>query len=289
MTGPVRTTTAVAGLALAAALTACGGGGGVDKPEFVAKADAACGPGNGTVGAIAKPSNLPELATAAGTIATTVDGQVEALRKLDAPKDDRPVVGTFIGALADVSAPARALQEAAGKNDDAGTARAANDLKAKADAAATQAGSYGLNACGKGLQAPVGNVFEGGRTVLKAAFVARADALCTAATRRADSLPEPTSITTMARFLSSYIPIEEKLFADIKALVVPPGDDATVAEMLAAQDKVIARDKELQAAAQQRNERQFDRLYEDSAALTTAANAKFDAYGLRNCGTLSAI
>ena len=111
-------------LALLAALSACGGG--VSKTDFVTKADAACGPGNGTVGAVAKPTNLPELATAAGTVATTVDGQAEALRKVDAPDDDKAAVAGVIGALSEVSGPARALQDAAGKTDDAATARAAN-------------------------------------------------------------------------------------------------------------------------------------------------------------------
>ncbi len=274
-------------LALTATLAACGGGG-VKKADFVAKADQACGPGNAAVGSLAKPSNLPDLSTAAGTLATTVDGQVAELRKLEAPKDDKVLVDGMIAAIADVGGAAKTLQETAAKTDDGATARAATDLKAKSDTAAAQTEAYGLSACGRGLRAPVTTLFEGGHSVVKAAFIARADALCTAATKKVAALPDPTSLATMVRFLTAYLPIEEKLFADIRALVVPPGDDATVADMLAAQDKVIARDKELLVAAQQRNERLFDRLYEEGAALTTAANAKFDAYGLRNCGTLSA-
>ena len=277
----------VAAFALAAALSACGGGG-VDKPEFVAKADGACAPGNATLTALAKPTNLPELATAAGTLATTADGQAEALRRLEAPGDDKAAVAGVVGALADVSGPARALQDAAGKPDDAATAGAANDLKAKTDAAAVQAQSYGLNTCGKGLQAPVTTILDGSRAVLKAAFVARADVLCAAANKKVDALPAATSLASEARFMASYMPIEEKLFADIKALTVPPGDEGPVAEMLAAQDKVIAKDKELAAAAQQRNQALYNRLDDEEAELITAANSKFDAYGLRNCGTLSA-
>ena len=274
-------------LAVAAALGACGGG--VSKSEFVAKADAACGPGNGAVGAVAKPPNLPELATGAGTVATTVDAQAEALRRLDLPGgDDKAGAAGFIGALAEVAGPARALQDAAGKTDDAATARAGNDLRATVDAAGTQATSYGLTVCGTGLQGPVTTVFEGARGVIKAAFVAKADALCTAATRRVEALPRVTSLATAGRFLTSYLPIAEKLFADIRALPVPPGDDGTVVDMLAAQDKAIAKAKELQTAAQARNQAQFERLDDEHVPLVTAANAKFDSYGLRNCGTLSA-
>lgn len=281
-----RASLLAASLALAAGLAACGGGG-VSKPDFVTKADGACGAGNGTLAGVAKPTNLPELATAAGSVASTVDGQADALRKLDPPGDDKAVVAGVISALSEVSGPARALQEAAGKGDDAGTARAANDLKGKTDNAAAQAKAYGLTACGQGLQAPVATVIDGGRTVLKAAFVARADALCTAANRKAEGLAAPTSFASLARYLAAYVPIEEKLFADIRALTSPPGDDSAIADMLAAQDLVIAKDKELLAAAQRRNEREFDRLDAEETALVTAANAKFDAYGLRACGTLS--
>jgi len=280
-----RQLTVLAALSLAAALSACGGG--VSKESFVTKADAACAPGNTTAGAVTKPSNLPELATAAGTVAATVDGQAEALRKLDPPGDDKAAVGGFIAALAEVGGPARALQEAAGKTDDKVTANAANDLKGKADNAAAQAKAYGLTACGQGLQAPVSTVIDGGRTVIKAAFVARAENLCTAANRKVEALGDPSTLPALARYMTTYLGIEEKLFADIKALAVPPGDDTQVAEMLAAQDTIIAKGKQVQVAAQARNEATVDRLFEEGNTLSIAANAKFDAYGLKNCGTLS--
>ena len=274
-------------LALAAGLTACGDDG-VKRTDFLAKADRACDPGNASVAAIAKPTNLPDLSTAAGTLATTVDGQVAELRKLEAPKDDKVVVDGVLQTIADVAGSARVLQEAAGKTDDAATARAASDLKGKTDAGAVQAEAYGLRSCGKGLQAPAAAIFEGGRSVVKAAFVAKADALCAAANKKAAALASPNSLAGVARYMASYLPIEEKLFADIKALPVPPGDEGTLSDMFTAQDLVIAKDKELLAAAQARNEALFDRLDEQEATLITAANAKFDSYGLRNCGTLSA-
>jgi hypothetical protein len=268
----------------AAGLVACGGGG-PSKADFVAKADAACGAGNGALSAIASPTNLPELAAAADAVATTVEEQAGALGALNAPGHDKGVVAGVVTALAEVAAPARTLQDAAGGTDDGATARATNDLRAKADAAAVRATSYGMAVCGK---APVTNVFDGARTVLKAAFVARAESLCVAANGKAEALAEPTSLASAARFLAAYVPIEEKLFADVRALTVPPGDESTVADMLDAQDKVIARDKERLAAAQARNQAAWDRAEEAEAPLVVAANAKFDAYGLRNCGTLSA-
>lgn len=271
-------------VALAAGLAACGGG--VSKSAFVSKADAACGPGNSSLGAVAKPTSMPELATAAGTVASTADAQAGTLRQLKVPGDDKATVTGVIGAIAEIAAPARALQEAAGKADDGAAARATNDLKAKADAAATQAKTYGLLACGTGLQTPVNTVFDGAKTVIKAAYVARADALCTAANRKADALNPGSSLAAFGRYLVAYIPIEEKLFADIKALATPPGDESAVADMLAAQDKVIANDKDTRAAAQKGDAAAVDRHDTLNTALVTQANSKFDAYGLRNCGSL---
>jgi hypothetical protein len=271
--------------ALTAVLGACGGG--VTKASFLAKADGACGTGNGAAAAVAQPSSLPELGVAAGTLATTVDDQVAALRKLKPPDDDKRQVEGVLGALAGTAAPARALQNAAGKTDDGATARAANDLRTAVDAAAVQAKAYGLTACGPGLQGPATKVVDGARSVIKAVFVARAESLCAAANRKVGALPDPTSLASEARFLATYMPIEEKLFADIKALVRPPGDEAALADMLAAQDQVIAKDKETLAAAQKGNAALVDRLDGENATLITAANSRFDAYGLRSCGTLS--
>jgi hypothetical protein len=282
----VRRPLIVAVLGLGLGLAACGGG--VSKADFVAKADQACAPGNAAVASLAKPSNLPDLAAGAGTLATTVDGQVAELRKLEAPEDDKVLVDGMLAALAEVGGAARTLQETAGKTDDAATAKAANDLKAKTDTAAAQTEAYGFGACGRALREPVTTLFQGGNAVVKAAFVAKADALCTAATRKVAALANPTSLATLARYLASYVPIEEKLFADIKALPVPPGDEGTVADMLTAQSAVTAKDKEALAAAQARNQRLLDAVDEESASLITAANAKFDTYGLKNCGTLGA-
>lgn len=277
--------TLVPAAALSVALAGCGGGG-VSKTAYVTKADTACGAGNGAVGAVKKPTSLPELATAAGTLATTVDDQAAALRKMTPPSGDKAVVTGVIGALADIGDPARALQAAAGKTDDAVTAKATNDLRAKVDAAAAQAQTYGLTACGTGLKAPAGTILDGGRDVLKAAFVARADSLCTAANKKADALAKPTSLATTAKYLTSYVTLEDKLFADIKALVKPPGDEGTVTDMLAAQDLIIAKDKEALAAAQKGDSSSFFSISDEEGTLITAANAKFDAYGLRDCGTL---
>jgi hypothetical protein len=277
---------AAAALGLAAALTACGGG--PTKAGFVTKADEACGTGNTTLGAINAPSNLPELSTAAGTIATTADTQAGALRALDAPSDDKALVTGLVEAIGAVAPAARTLQDAAGKTDDAATARAANDAKAKADAAAQQATSYGLTLCGVGLQGAANKAFEGSKTVIKAAFVARAEGLCAAANRKAEALPDPgNSLSALARTMNSYIPIAERLFTDIKALAVPPGDESLLAGMFTKQDAVLAKIKEIPAPAQRGNATQVDRLFSDLNTLTVAANAAFDAYGLRQCGTLS--
>jgi len=275
----------VAVLALAAGAAACGGGG-PSKADFTAKAGAACAPGNATLGEVAKPSSLPELGTAAGTVASTADAQAAALGKLKAPSADKAAVAGIVRAIADAGPAARAVQDVAGKTDDAARARAATDLKAKGDAAAQQATSYGLTGCAVAVQGAANNIFEGTRSILKAAFVARADSLCAEGNRKVDALNSGKSLSAYSRFLATYLPIEEKLFNDIRALAPPPGDETTIADMLAAQDKVTAKDKEIQAAAAKGSASQVDRLEDEESTLVTAANSKFDAYGLRNCGSL---
>ena len=274
--------TVLAGIA-ATALVACGGG--VSRADFLAKADGACAPSTSELAAVAKPSSLPELATAAATMAAAADGQAAALRAVKAPGSDKDAVTGIATAIGGVAAPARALQESAEKKDDAATAKAANEVMAKAKVATAQSEAYGFTQCGKGMQAPVGTVFEGATAVLKAGFVARAESLCQAAGRKVDALASPTSLATYARYMTAYLPIETRLFVDIKTMPAPPGDEGTIAEMIGAQDKVIDSDKQIQAAAQAKDESLLERVEEENAVLVTQANAKFDAYGIRSCGT----
>ena len=273
-------------LGLAAALTACGGGG-VKKADFVAKADAACSPGNSGIAAVAKPSNASQVGTAAGTATTTIDAQVGALRALEMPGGtDKAQIDGIIAAIAEVAAPAKALQEAAGKNDNAAMAKAAVELQSKVDGAALQAQAYGLAQCGTGLKPAVAPMFEGTKAVVKTAYVAKGEALCRDSLRKSDALPQPgTTLSSLSRFIDRYLPIYEKFLTDFKAMPPPPGDEGTVGEILTALDAGLPKIKEISAAAKANNTRLVGALFEELGLAGTALDAKLDAYGLKACGS----
>jgi hypothetical protein len=276
----------MAAAALTATLVACGD----DAPSragFIAKADAACAPGNNAISTMAKPTNAPQVATAAGTATTTVDGQVAALRNMKLPGGrDKGETQGIINALAGVSAPTKALQDAAGKSDDAAMTKAALDMQAQADTAANFAQTYGLTQCGTLLKPGLGNMFDGVKNVVKANYVPKAEDLCRAFYRKSDSLPAPGStITSFGRFIDSFTTLSTQLLTDLRALPAPPGDEATVGEFLAALDSTIAKLKDAAAAAKAGNARLAGALFDEVDVAETALNAKFDAYGLKICGS----
>jgi hypothetical protein len=283
-----RFTLLIPAVALATALTACGGGG-PSKSEFTKKADASCAAGNTAISSAAKPTNAPQVATAAGTASSTVDGQVAALRAMKAPGGkDKAVVTGIIGALADVSAPTKALQGAAGKNDEPAMAKAAVDMQAKVDAAATQASAYGLTQCGTALKPAVANLFDGTKSIVKSSYVTKAEALCRDASRKAAAVANPGSTAaSLARYFDAELAIADKLTTDIRALPVPPGDEAAVTDFLAAQDALNAKAKEISTAAKANNTKLVGALLDEVSVANTAANAKLDAYGLKACGSAS--
>jgi hypothetical protein len=273
-------------VALAAALTACGDDG-PKKVDFVAKADAACTPGNTAISTLTKPTNAPQVATASGTAVTTIDGQVGALRALKAPggKEKAQVQG-IIGAIAEVSAPTKALQDAAGKTDDAAMAKAALDMQAKADTAAQSAQAYGLAQCGTQLKFGLGNMFDGVKNVVKATFVSKTETLCREFDRKTNTIAQPGSTAaSLNRYIDAFTPVMSKFVTDLRALTVAPGDEGTIGELTAAIDNLLGKFKEIGAAAKANNARLVGGLVDELDVAGTAVNAKFDAYGLTVCGS----
>lgn len=281
-----RLTLLIPAVAMAATLAACGGGG-PSKADFIAQADAACAPGNTAVSTTPKPTNAPQVATSAGAAATTIDGQVGALRGMKLPGGkEKDQVESLIGALAAVSAPTRSLQDAAARTDDAAMAAAALDMQAKADTAAGSAGAYGLTQCATQLKFGLGNMFDGVKNVVKASYVVKAEDACRDYYRKAAAINvQGTSAAALGRFLDQELALTLKLATDIKGLTAPPGDGTTVADMAAAMDSVNAKVADLIAAVKANNTRLAGALFDEIDVATTALNAKFDAYGLPVCGS----
>ena len=274
-------------VALATALTACGDDG-PSKTEFTAQADGSCTAGNTTISTTAKPTNAPQVATAAGTATSTIDAQVGALRAMKTPggQDKNLAVGV-INAIAEVVGPTKALQEAAGKNDDAAMARAALDMQAKADAASSSAQAFGMSQCGIQLKFGLGNLFDGVKQVVKANYVSKAETLCRESIRRSEAVAPPgNTLASTSRYLDAQLAISDKLAADLKAMTAPPGDEATVADFVSAIENLNAKGKEVSNAAKSNNPRLVLALVDEVDVAGTALNAKLDAYGLKTCGTV---
>lgn len=283
-----RLTILVPAVALAAVLTACGDSG-PSKSEFTTRADASCAAGNTAISSVAKPSNAPQVAAAAGTATSTIDGQVVALRAMKMPGGDgKEQVDGIIAAIAEASAPTKALQDAAGKNDDAAMAKAASEMQAKVDAAAAQAQGYGMAQCGTGLKPAVANLFEGTKSVVKGSYLSKSEALCKEAIRRTNAVSPPGStLASTSRYLDAVLVISNKLAGDLKAVPAPPGDEAAVGDLLGALEALNTKGKEVSVAAKANNAKLVIALADEVEVANTALNAKFDAYGLRTCGTVS--
>jgi hypothetical protein len=286
----IRVSLLIPTIALVAGLTACGDSA-PNKADFTAKADGACTPGNTTISTTAKPANAAQVGTAAGTATTTVDSQVASLRAMKSPGgSDKAQVQGIITAIADVSGPTKALQDAAGKNDDAAMAQAAKDMQAKADAAHNSAQAYGLAQCGVQLKFGLGNLFDGVKNVVKASYAGKAEGLCRESIEKSDAVPEPgrnASLATAARYLDAQLVLSRKLATDFKALTTPPGDETPVADILASLDALNAKGQAVLDAIKANNPQLVLGLVDDVEVAGNALNAKLDAYGLKVCGTVS--
>ena len=264
-------------------LAACGDG--PSKESFVADADGICRAESAPLASVKAPTSFPELSETARTIAAAVDSQLPKLRALDRPSGDDAPVDAMLGSLGGVSEAAKALQGAASRNDEGGTATAVRDIAARAKSASDRGRAYGFAACGGSTQPAANASMEGAKTILKAGYVVRAEALCNEASSALDDIPEASSLRGEARVIETGVRILDTLVADLRALTPPPGDEATLHEFYAAQQQVIDKAKEAGAAAGAGNERLFGTIVEQFKVLTTAANAKADAYGIADCGT----
>jgi hypothetical protein len=257
------------------------------KAAFIAKAEEICRPANGPVSAIVKPTSYPELQTAAGTVVTTTTGQLTQLRALKRPggADGRAVAPVFT-ALEATNDAAHQLQDGATRKDDNATISNTKQITTQSSAASTSAKSYGFTACASGLQTGIDTVVAGSNAVLKTGFVAKADSLCRASARMSDAIPEPgANLPALVSYASQNLDIFNKLVSDLKALPVPPADEATVTDMIGAGETVNAKVGELRDAAAAKDIGRLTAADKELSTLTTAADAKFDAYGLGVCGS----
>ncbi len=289
--GPRRTGLIVAVVAAVAALGAGGvflaGDNTPSKTAFIAKADAVCATANRSVSSVGKPTNYPDVETAAGTVAKATQAQLGQLRNLKLPGDPNfSAAGSMVSALEYTDNAVHSLSSAALHKSDTDTASATKKLSGAFGAAASQARAFGLTECAVGMQTAMDNVTAGSKEVVKTAFIAKADSLCRETARKIGAIPLPKSdLQDLARYIRAAYPYTNLLVEQMKDLTAPPGDEATVAAMLDAQQKVNANALELSNGVTANDRGRFVSADAAATALNTAADAKFDAYGLSVCGS----
>jgi len=263
--------------------------GAPSKSSFVAQADAVCASQNGAVTGIAKPASYPELAAAASTVATTTDTELGRLRALRLPGPaHRGGARAVMTAMAATNLSGRRLQAAAGAKDPAMTAAATREMAMNSKDAAARAGGYGLSACAAGMQSGIETVLGGASGVVKTAFITKAGSLCAGAVRAIDALPPPrTEPREMVHSMEQLIGILEKVNADIKALPIPPGDEATLADLFSTMDKESQKARAMLAPTAALDLPRLKAAQKEFDAVNEVVGVKADAYGIGACSDKS--
>ena len=260
--------------------------GAPSKAAFAADADRICASTNGGVNAIAKPAGFPTLATAASTLVSTTDTQLGRLRTLDLPGGaDRTRTKGVLDAIAATNAAGRTLQSAATAGDAGMVATASRSIALSWQDALAKARDYGFTACVTGMQPGADALVAGANGVIKGSFVEKGNSICIDFLRSVDAVPEIRNANDIPRFVSQNAALLDELVVDLKALPVSPGDEATVAAMIATMDDMSAKVKELTGAAAAADVKRLTAIQKESEALEAVANEKFGAYGLTVCGS----
>jgi len=135
-----------------------------------------------------------------------------------------------------------------------------------------------------------------GAPLTKAAFVARANAICKSVNSQSAKLTPPTSDPTKVtskdlpswnQFLLKVIPYGQQQQAQLRALTPPAADQATVASIISKGDQVLADVQALQQAAAAGNVNSFKTAFQKSETDGNAADDAATSYGLTQCGSSS--
>lgn len=266
-------------------LAACGDKG-PSKADFLAEADPICKRGNDIAAVLTTPSDLSMMKDFSAKLADNAAKTADELAKLDMPGgEDGTGAKDLVKAMRDGAAAARGIiPEVDGGNYpaiEAAVTKAVDGFKA-ADA---KARAYGSAECGKGEAEASGKLAQTAGATVKKAYIAKADALCKVANDKVYDLDEPQSMAELKKFLDITVDLAVKLTADVKAIPQPTTDKAKLDEVFTAQDQVLAKAKEAQAAVASGNEDKTFALLDELDVMTTGSNAKADAYGFKDCGS----
>ncbi|MGH9277642.1 MAG: hypothetical protein ACRD12_05990 [Acidimicrobiales bacterium] len=254
---------------------------------YAAKADAVCVKTNGTAASIPTVSSYPQLTSAAGTLAATVHEQLAALRTLERPAGAAGLqAAVFLDAMGAGAQAAEALRNSPGPATDVATVRDTKLLQSRFAEAGEKATALGLSACAVGLRPGVEAVANGSRAVVKVAFVAKAEALCRGAARELDGIePADNTPREVGRAYDRAVQVFTRLWRDVDALPVPPGDEAEVRARSDANAQQLQKLRELRDALTRADVPRAVAAAEALDVAVTNADAKLDSYGLKVCGS----
>jgi hypothetical protein len=137
-------------------LAACGGGGGLSKTDYVAKANAVCRDAAAKVTALdaSGQSDVAQLPKVAGQVVAVQRKALDRLEAIKAPKEDRAEIARWI-ALVDQTIDQAEVSARSQRSGDITRAIAANLNGAALDKRADQlARSYGLRRCVRAATPP---------------------------------------------------------------------------------------------------------------------------------------
>lgn len=280
-------------LALVVSATACGDDTNQPtKAQFVTQVNAACKPFQEKTAELFEtgfPTSEAKVQPFLEKLTPNVEGQVESIKAVDAPKGDEDAVAAIVKAgeasVADLKK-ATGDQAAATKLFDAEGGENLEDFTGKAKA-------FGLNDC-------VDEEDEEDEQPLldpstfssdKQAYVAKADAICKAADDKLaaaedatfESFPPP--LEKWAVFLPAIVEVYGPVLTELKAIPVPAGDEATLSRLYTDLGAVLAQFAEAGELAKAGNQAEFDEVIQRAFAESDETDAAQRAYGFQVCGS----
>lgn len=277
----------LAALLCLAGLAACGDSA-PSKEAFLAKADPVCKAATTEATAMTTPTDLAALRQFHIRLAEGAERSVAELEKLKLPGgDDGKAARAWVGALREAAVAARAVAPEVEKSSYGTVETAARKAAESFKAADEQARSFGSRECGRGEAEATGRMLNALAKTVKSAYITTVDAMCKAAFAEYEKLDEPETLPQVKAMMEKIVAIDEKLVNDIKAVPAPVTDKDKLDAVFAALDKMLAKEREVVAAAASGKERETDDRWTESDAASLEVANKMDTYGFIECGSQS--
>jgi hypothetical protein len=128
-----------------------------------------------------------------------------------------------------------------------------------------------------------GGASSNGSALSDAEFVARANAVCSAAAARLKPLQQPTDMPSMATYMAEVLPIAQEARAKLAALTPPSSKQTEYAHLLDLGGQVISKTEELRGAAEANEGKRVQSLGNDVSGLGQEENSAATNLGLTEC------